>query len=149
MIRTLKNLAAECRGIAAVEFALIATPLCLLAVGIAQFGLTLSNYIMLTEAVSSGARTFAVSRGSSTPRSSTVTIINSAASSLVTGSISITTRVNGTACIDNPTCATALSAAAGSPASVTATYPCSLVVFGYNFAPGTCTLSSSTTERIE
>jgi hypothetical protein len=37
-----------------------------------------------------------------------------------------------------------LTNAAGQPATVAATYPCSLAVYGYNFAP-TCTLSAQMT----
>lgn len=146
MIRTFHNLATERSGAAAVEFALIAPVLFLLAVGTAQFGLTLANYVMLTEAVSSGARQLAVSRGISTPYSSTVSLMQSAAPTLST--MTITTTVNGTACATDTACSTALSTAAGTPATVTATYPCDLTVMGFNFAPN-CTLSMTTAERIE
>jgi Flp pilus assembly protein TadG len=154
LIRTLKNLAAECRGAAAVEFGFVAPILIFLAVSTAQFGLILSNYIMLTEAVSSGTRVLAACRDSAgsticaTPRTATVNMVKGAAPSLVPADITVTTRINGTACATDTACQTALSAAGGLPASVTATYPCNLIVNWWNFAAG-CTLSSTTTERIQ
>jgi hypothetical protein len=74
--------------------------------------------------------------------------MQSAAAGLNTANMTVTTTVNGTVCVDDTTCSAALSSAAGLTAIVTATYPCSLVVMGYNFAPS-CTLTSSTAERIE
>lgn len=147
-IRALLKLGRECDGAAAVEFALVAPILFLLIVGTAQFGIALNNYVMLTEAVSTGARQLAVSRGAATPRTSTVSAIQASAPTLVSGNITITTTINGTACTTDTACSTALSSNAGNPATVTATYPCDLNVFGINFAP-TCTLSSTTAERIE
>ncbi len=148
MIRRTFKLLTDQSGAAAVEFALIAPVLFLLVVGIAQFGIALNNYVLLTDAVGTGARQLSVSRGTSTPRSSTVTMLQNAATGLVTGSITITTKVNGTACADDSACSTALTSAAGQAATVTATYPCDLNVFGINFAPS-CSLSSTMSERIE
>lgn len=147
MRRRTWNIIRDRSGAAAVEFAFIAPALCLLAIGIAQFGITLNNYVLLTDAVGTGARQLAVSRGSTTPRSSTVTAVTNAATGL-TGTITITTSVNGTVCATDTACATALTSAAGQPATVTATYPCDLKVYGYDFAPG-CTLSSTMQDRVE
>jgi Flp pilus assembly protein TadG len=148
MIRRMLKALTDQSGAAAVEFAFIAPVLFLLVMGIAQFGITLNNYVILTDAVGTGARQLAVSRGASTPRTTTVTMLQGAATGLVTANITITTRVNGTACATDSTCSTALASAAGQAASVTATYPCDLTVMGYNYAPG-CTLSSTMSERIE
>lgn len=134
-------------GASAVEFAFIAPILIMLMIGIAKFGLVLNNYLTLTEAVATGARYLALSRsGSSTPYTSTIAQVQGAAFNLSTGSLSITTTVNGTACTTNATCQPLLTA--GTPAVVRATYPCDLTVFGYNFAPS-CTLSSSTSDMIQ
>ena len=135
-------------GASAVEFALLAPILLVLALGIAQFGIVLNNYVMLTEATADGARQLALSRGSASPYTNTVNAIQNAANNLTAGNITITTIVNGTACTSDATCQTALSSASGQAASVTATYPCSLVVMGVNYAPS-CTLSATTQEMIE
>jgi Flp pilus assembly protein TadG len=147
MILRLLNLAKDRTGVAALEFALVAPILLMLAVGIAKFGLMLNNYVILTEAVADGARVFALGRGVTSPKTSAVGQVQSTASSL-TGTLTITLAVNGTACTTDTGCNTALSTAQGQPATVTATYPCDLVVMGVNFAPS-CTLSSSTTEMVE
>jgi Flp pilus assembly protein TadG len=135
-------------GNAAVEFALVAPLLCLLMMGMAYFGIALNNYVVLTDAVAAGARNLSLSRGSSTPYSSTTSLINSSAAGLTTASITVTVTVNGTTCSADNTCQTALNSAQGQTASVSATYPCNLVVYANNYAPG-CTLSASTSERIE
>ncbi|SDI09309.1 TadE/TadG family type IV pilus assembly protein [Paraburkholderia phenazinium] len=110
------------RGIAAIEFALLAPPLLVIVLGMAQFGWLLGNYVMVANATSSAARYFASQRGNSTPYSTTKTQVTTAASYLVTGNLSITTYVNGTQCTTDTECATALSTAAGDPATVTVTY---------------------------
>jgi Flp pilus assembly protein TadG len=136
------------KGIAALEFALIAPALLLMIVGMATFGVALNNYLTLTDAVRAGARILASSRSSTTPYSSATNAIYSSAPTLTTASLTITMTVNGTACSSDGGCATTLAASAGSPSSVSATYPCNLSVMGFNFAP-TCTLTSTTTERVE
>jgi Flp pilus assembly protein TadG len=146
--RRLRNLAKDRAGVAAVEFALVVPFLLLLAVGTAQFGLVLNNYVVLTAAVADGTRQLALSRGTATPLTNTVNQINSSAHNLTASNITIEVTVNGTDCDTDATCQTALTSASGQPAVVSATYPCSLVVLGINYAPG-CTLSSQTTEMIE
>lgn len=135
-------------GIAAVEFALVAPVLMLVLFGIIQFGLTLNNYLVLTDAVQAGARQFSISRASATPWTTATTAVTSAAPNLTAANITITLRVNGTACASDAACQTALSAAAGGASSVTATYPCNLAIMGVNYAPG-CTLTSQTTNLVE
>jgi Flp pilus assembly protein TadG len=146
--RSPRRLAGECGGASAVEFALLAPILLLLAVGMAQFGMALNQYIMLTEAVRDGARLLSIARGSSTPYTSTINQVKSSAGTLTAASLTITTTVNGTACATDSACSTALSSASGQAASVSATYPCQLKVMGIDFVSN-CTLSSSTTEMIE
>ncbi|MGF7129698.1 Flp pilus assembly protein TadG [Paraburkholderia sp. EB58] len=109
-------------GIAAVEFALLAPPLLVIVLGIAQFGWLMANYVMVTNAASSAARYFASQRGTATPYTSTKTQVVTSAAYLATGNLSITTYVNGTQCTSDSDCATDLSAAANSPATVTVTY---------------------------
>lgn len=121
-----------------------------LIMGIIQFSITLNNYIELTEAVRTGARNLAISRAmaSATPYTTTVSNIGSSAGNLTAANITITISVNGTACSTDSGCSSALSAAAGQTASVTATYPCNLQVMGVNFLQN-CTLQSQTSDLVE
>jgi Flp pilus assembly protein TadG len=135
-------------GTSAIEFAFIAPVLMLMALGTVQFGLTLNNYISLTDGVRTASRQLAVSRGGGTPYTDTVNQIYRSAPALVRANLTISLSVNGTACSTDTTCASALAAAQGRPASVSASYPCDLSFFGHDFAPR-CTLASQTTERIE
>ncbi len=139
-------------GSPAVEFGLIAPVLLLMLFGIVKFGIVLNNYIELSDGVRSGARQLAISRvnagSASTPWTDTNSAVTSSAANLTKASITITMTVNGTACTNDSNCATALSAAMGLAASVTATYPCDLSIMGVNYAPS-CVLSSQSTERIE
>jgi len=134
------------RGMAAVEFALVAPMLMLAIVGICQFGITMNQYLTLADSVRTGARQFALSRGDSTPYTDTINLMYSSAPQLTEASLTITLSVNGTACASDSACGSALTA--GVPSTVAATYPCSLAVYGYNFAPS-CTLVAQTTERVE
>jgi len=143
-IRQATDLIRSRRGTAIIEFAVLAPVMLLLVLGTFQFGLVISHYVLLTNAVGAGARYFALSRGSTTPYSDTVGVITGSSTSLTSSSITVTVSVNGTACTSDSTCKTALSNAASLPATVAATYPCSLSVYGYNFAPN-CTLSAQMT----
>lgn len=139
-----------CRGVAAVEFAMMAPVLFMILFGILEFGLALNQYLTLTNAVLAGARTFANSRTSSTPYSSTVTAMTTAAPSLTAATLTplITVKVNGNACTSDGACETALASNAGNPSTVSATYPCSVNIPFFTWT-GACTLSAQTTERIE
>ncbi len=122
----------------------------MLIMGIVQFSITLNNYIELTEAVRTGARSIAISRAmaSATPYTSTVSNIDASAGNLTAGNITVTITVNGTACTTDSGCSTALSTAAGETAAVNATYPCNLTVMGFNFLPN-CQLQSQTSDLVE
>ena len=144
----LRHLARNSAGTAAIEFAFVLPILLLAALGTFQFGLTINNYLMVTDAARAGGRVLALSRGSSTPYSDTVSQVRSSASDLTASSLTIVTSINGTACTSDTTCQTALTSAAGQPAYVSVTYPCSLRVLNFDFAPS-CTLRAQTTERIE
>ena len=138
-------------GTSAIEFAFIAPALMLLALGTVQFGLTVNNYITLTDGVRTAGRQLAVSRGggpNGTPYTDTVNQVYLSAPSLTRANLTIQVSVNGTACSTDATCLNALATAQGRPAGVTASYPCDLSIMGHDFAPG-CTLSSQTTERVE
>ena len=147
-MRPLSAIAHDRAGTSAVEFAFIAPVLMLLALGTVQFGLTINNYISLTEAVRTGARQLAVSRGGGTPYTDTVNQIYRSAPGLARANLTIALSVNGTSCATDTTCSGSLVGAQGQPASVLVSYPCKLAVMGHDFSPG-CTLTSQTTERIE
>jgi Flp pilus assembly protein TadG len=144
----LARLALSRSGASAVEFAMVAPMLLLILGAIVDFGLTMNNYLELTDAVRVGARQFALSSASSTPMTTATTAIRNAAPNLTGTSISITYRVNGTACTTDGGCQTALAANAGNAATVTATYPCSTPMAGVTFL-SSCSLSSTTTEMVE
>jgi Flp pilus assembly protein TadG len=138
------------RGVAVLEFAVMAPVLFMVLFGIIEFGIALNQYLTLTNAVLAGARTFANSRTSTTPYSSTVTAMTTAAPTLQTATLTslISLKVNGAACTSDGGCSTALSANAGNPSTVAATYPCSVTIPFFTWT-GACTLSAQTTERIE
>ena len=127
------------RGTALVEFALLAPVLLLILLGTAQFGLTLGQYVTMTNAVGVGAMQFAVSRSDTQPYTDAVNSVKAAATILTPASLTITLTVNGTVCGPMPTCAgnaacaTALTSNVGQPAQVSATYPCNLLIMWYKF----------------
>jgi Flp pilus assembly protein TadG len=157
--RFLHALRVNRRGIAAVEFALIAPILLFLGVGFVQFGVVLNQYVELTDGVRVAARQLGLSRTDASPYSDTATALTNAGVNLNSANLNYYFCVNNTSgtctsgastqCTSDTTCASALTTAgAGLPVTVTATYSCSLVVMGHDFLPG-CQLSSSTTEMIE
>lgn len=115
---------------------------------IVDFGITMNNYVELTDAVRVGARTFVVSSTSATPMTSATSALQGAAANLTASSITITYKVNGTTCSSDTACATALQANPGGTATVTATYPCSTPIGGVNALAG-CSLSSTTSQMVE
>jgi Flp pilus assembly protein TadG len=138
----------EDSGASAVEFALIVPFLLMLCVGTFQFGLTINNYLELTDGVRAGGRQFAISRANATPYTVSVAQVKSSAANLTAANVAVTIKVNGTACSTDAACSTALNAASGGTATTIATYPCNLTVMGVNFAPS-CTLTSTTSDMIE
>ena len=118
------------RGVAVVEFALFAPLLMTIVIGVAQFGWMFSNYLMVANAASSGARYFAAQRGTTNPYSATQTQVGASAALLTTSKLTIATSVNGAACSSDSSCAADLTSAGGTSAVGTAT-----VTVSYTFAP--------------
>jgi Flp pilus assembly protein TadG len=119
------------KGVAAVEFGIVMPFLLLIALGMIQFGWLLINYVMVSDAASSGAIYFASQRGATNPYSATQTQVFSSSTRLTAANLSIATSVNGTTCATDAACATALSNAMPSASSVsTAT-----VTITYTFTP--------------
>ena len=142
-------------GQALIEFAVSLPILLLIVTGILTFGLALNNYVMLTNATDTGARALAISSGQTTdPCATAVSAIYAAAPILKPGSFTFSFVLNGTAysgvsCSSSSyTTGAAANLVHGSPAQVTVTYPCSLAVFGVNYASA-CSLQAQTTELVQ
>jgi len=141
-------------GSAAVEMALVLPVLSLMLFATITFGTTLYNYNVLVGSVAAGARQFAVSRGNTTPVTSTKSFMTGSAPNFDATKYTLTFAVSGTACATgaagtiggDKACADVLQN--GLPATVTASYPCNLVIMGVDFAPG-CQMSATTTMRVE
>jgi Flp pilus assembly protein TadG len=144
-----KRIRAVCqRGGALIEFTLVMPILLLTMTGVSSFGFALHNDLVLTNAVNTGGQLLAISRGQTTdPCATAYTAISGAAPSLKTG-LSLTFVINGSTYTATTTCtAGAANMVQGASAQVTATYPCSLVVFGMSFP--TCGLRAQITEFIQ
>jgi Flp pilus assembly protein TadG len=136
------------RGGAFIELTLVMPVLLLGMTGLFSFGFALHNDLVLTNAVNTGAQLLAVSRGQTTdPCATAYTSITGAAPSLKTG-LSLSFLINGATYTATNTCtAGAANMVQGASAQVTATYPCTLAVFGMIFP--TCNLSAQITEFIQ
>lgn len=134
------------RGVAAMEFGLIAPMFLLLFFGIAETGIVFYEYMTLINAVTAGANQLALSAGiDSTPYTDAKTVVTQAAPTLTP--LTITMSVNGTNCATDSTCGTALSSAAAQYATVSAEYSCANINIVFDLFPS-CTLTSQQTERL-
>jgi Flp pilus assembly protein TadG len=143
------------RGGSLIEFALVLPMLLLIVTGICTFGIALNNYLMLTDSVGTGARLLAISRGQTTdPCATTAAAVYNAAPLLVPASFSFSFVLNGTSYSGASCSSSSVTTGAagnlvqGQPAQVTVTYPCSLSVYGINYAPN-CTLKAQVTELVQ
>jgi Flp pilus assembly protein TadG len=154
------TLAGLCRGeqgSALVEFALILPMMLMLTTGVLVFGVAMNNYIQLTNAVSIGARTLAVSAGVTLdPCSVGSTAIQGAAPALNSSSLTYNFTLNGTAYNNQSTCSSASTTtgaagnlASGTTVTVTATYPLNLSIFGKVFSQNHAVLSATATELVQ
>jgi Flp pilus assembly protein TadG len=134
-------------GVTAIEFAIISPVLLTMLLGMFQFGSVMNNYMVLTNAAAKGALTIALSRGTTTPYTTTKSAITAAAPNLTSTNITTTVTINGTACTTDSACTTAL--VAGVSAVVKTTYPCNLTVMGINYAPSGCTLTAQTAQMVQ
>jgi Flp pilus assembly protein TadG len=121
-------------GQAAAEFALVLPILCAMVLAITQFGIAFNNYLTITDAVRTGARTAAVSRFSGDLGAAAVAAVRSSAAGL-----------DQTKLV--PTVTSTNWALAGSDVVVTATYPYSINILGWVVQSGNIT--STTRERLE
>ncbi|HZZ38347.1 MAG TPA: TadE/TadG family type IV pilus assembly protein [Acidobacteriaceae bacterium] len=151
-------------GQSLVEFGLVAPVLLLVLTGIFSFGIILSQYEVLTDSVSAGARAFALSRLQTTPALAVsdpcayaISILEGAAPNLTSSSMNFTivyTDNSGTTpSVSNYTTTCTDRASTGSSkmhsedqVQITATYPVTPLVFSR--ATRTLTMSATATELV-
>ena len=143
--RAAARLRRDRKGVAALEFALVGPVMFMVLLGIFVVGVAVSNYQILTNAAIQGALALSLARGSSTAYTTALNAINTAAGTLNTGSITTTMTVAGTSC----TSSSCSVSTAGVVATVTLTYPCNMVIYGINYAGGTCSLTSSSSNVVQ
>jgi Flp pilus assembly protein TadG len=133
--------------------ALVETAICLpillaLLMGIASFGITLNNYISLTNGVDLAARQLSISAGQTAdPCALGVQTIESSNPSLITSKLGFTFVFNGNSYSGTSAQSCSKGAAqltSGTSVQVTATYPCSISLFGLSLP--SCALSAQTSE---
>ena len=141
-------------GGALVEFALVAPLMLAMITAMFSFGFVLTIYFQLTNAVDSSARTLAVRRATNTdgttpdPCATAVTAFTSAAPNLAVSSASFSFVLNGVSYPNVKTCsAGSANVLSGTNAQVTATYPYTIMLFGWK--PLALTLNAQTTELVQ
>jgi len=133
-------------GSALVEIALIMPMILGLLTAIFTFAIGFNNQLTLTSAVGAGAQYLQLIRTTTTdPCKDTLTAIQNAAQTLTPGSISLSFSFNGTAVTGNSCPGDQVDLAQGQPVTVSATYPCVLMIYGTKFT-NTCQLSAKVTE---
>jgi Flp pilus assembly protein TadG len=145
------------RGQAMVEFALTLPVMLTLLVAIIVLGIVFNNYLTLTNATTAGAQQLSISRGqTSDPCATTSQTVQAAAPNLTSGGLAYSIAFGtgnpvsyGTAFTGTTCTSAAASLVSGNTAKVTVTYPCSLLIYGFNYAPSGCTLSAQTAELIQ
>lgn len=115
-----------------VEFALVLPLLALILFGVIQLGTALNDYLELTDAVRTGARTAAVSRHEDDPAATTIAKVRAAAGGLDQVKLGVT--------VSSPW-------EHGTDVVVSATYPYEISLLGLVVRAGS--LTSSTRERVE
>ncbi|MDE3199174.1 MAG: pilus assembly protein [Acidobacteriota bacterium] len=135
-------------GQSLIEFTLVMPFLLIVATGMLSFGITLHDYLCLTYGTNMGVQTLTMSRGvTSDPCATAYTAFENAAPGLTNPSISISFVINGNSYSGTSCTSASADMVQGSTAQMTATYPCTLAVYGLN-APG-CTLGTKSAEMIQ
>ena len=137
-----------------VEFALIAPLMLALVTGIFGLSFALLFYLQLNNAVDVGARTVAVIRATNSdgttpdPCAAALTAITGAAPTLAPSKINLSVTLDGTAYNNVTSCTNGeANVASGKTAQITATYPYTLMLFGWK--PVAMTFSAQTTELMQ
>ena len=145
------------QGQSLVEFTLILPMLLLLATGIMVFGMAMNNYLQLTNAVSVGARTVAINAGVTLdPCATAANAIIAAAPGLNPANFTFSYIFSGHP-YSSSTCpsssfntpGSAKDLASGTTATVTATYPFTLSVFGAVFSQSNAVLQATSSELVQ
>jgi Flp pilus assembly protein TadG len=123
-------------GQAAAEMALVLPILLMVILAIVQFGITLNNYITLTDATRAGARKASVARFTGDFGASAKTLVKSDASNLSQSKLGVNVSITS-----------GNWSTPGSEVAVTATYPYSIDILGITVKSGT--LTSTSKERLE
>ena len=118
----------------------------MLLTGIFSFSIALNQKLVLSEAVATGGRYLAVDRGDTDPCATTASKIYAAAPTLTKTNITLTFNLNGTA-YTSATCSGTTNMVSGGTAQVTASYPCTLGIYGANL--GSCTVHAGVTEVVQ
>jgi Flp pilus assembly protein TadG len=134
-------------GQSLVEFALTAPILIAVLTGIFELGLAFNNQLQLTQAVGSGAQYLQQIRLSTTdPCKDVLSAIKGSAPSLNPANITLTLTMNGNSPVTASTCSGDQSELVWQqPATVYATYPCNISIYGLQFSSA-CKLSAQVTE---
>jgi Flp pilus assembly protein TadG len=152
------------QGSSLVEFAFVLPLFLLIVTGMTTLGIAMNQYLELNNAVTIGAQQLAVSRGDGRDAcADAVTAVQNAAPFLEASKVNYTIQFTPLAS-DNtvsaatftgdgsnpPTCPSANqdNMDAGGTVQLTATYPCTVTVYGGNLIPG-CTLTGSVTEIVQ
>jgi Flp pilus assembly protein TadG len=147
----IRALLSEEEGGPLVEMAVVLPLMMLLITGMCSFGLTLNSYLVLTNAVQTGAMDLALNAGSTTdPCNTAAAAVAAAAPTLTASKIIYTFNFNGTSA--GPFTGTTASSCTSDAAdlkvntmfTVTAQYQASLFVYG--LAPRSLYLTASTAE---
>jgi Flp pilus assembly protein TadG len=153
-------------GSSLIEFAVCLGPLMLIMTGIFAFGIAVGNYVILTNACSSGAMQLAISRGTLTspnydPCTLAVNSIEAAAPTLTPSNLKFAFVLNGNnfpstgtptageSCTStSQTTGAAGDLVQGTAITVTVTYPCNLTVYKANNFP-TCVMTAKSSELVQ
>lgn len=145
------SLARNDSGQALIEVALSAPILLMMVFGILQFGIIMQRYVSLNDAVRSGARALAMTRGSADPCTTAANRLRSGAIGLDLTALNLTFTVNSNTYGPGltPACSgQGITMTAGAEVMARGTYPCSAVIYGINYIPG-CTLTAQSFVRVE
>lgn len=137
-------------GQSMVEFALVAPMVLILATGICFMGICLQRYLVLTNAVTTGAQQVAISRGSTTdPCATAASAVSAAVPGLSSSSLTFTLTLSSTAYgpytgVSNASCSKA-TLSQNESATLTVSYPVTIPIYGFKNQNFTMT---ATTEEI-
>ncbi len=139
-------LQSESEGNSLVEMALALPVFLAVVTGIFAFGIAFNNELTLSNAVGSGAQYLQQIRSTTTdPCADTLSAIEAAAPGLQGSNISLTFNFNGTAASGNSCAGDEADLVQGAPVTVTATYPCTLSIYGTRFTTA-CQVAAKVTE---